>query len=378
MGTSVRFLHTSDWQLGMPAAFLAKHDMEVPAEFARARLEAVERLGQVAQEKDCAFIVVAGDVFDTNSPEPRQLARAIDTLQALPVPVYLLPGNHDSFDPSSVYRRAEFASLDGVHVLIDSEPVEVAEDVELVGAPFLTRHPATDPVAEALQDLPPLPDAHLRILLAHGQVESFGDDALLDLDGITSAIAEGTLHYAALGDRHGTLQVTPEVWFSGSPEVTDFDDTEKDSGNVLIVDISPEGTFVEPVSVGKWAFRAVNGSVSSDTELDAWLARIEAIEHKDRTVVKYSLEGEVTIDQQIRLDAAIEGFRDRFTCFYPRTRTHDLVVVPGEDERADMGLTGFPARAAAELHDLATGQGPDAHTAQRAWRMLYRYTREDV
>lgn len=384
MGTSVRFLHTSDWQLGMPAAFLAKRSAEVPAEFARARLDAVERLGQVAVDKQCDFIVVAGDVFDTNSPDPQQLARAIDQLQGLPVPVYLLPGNHDSFDPSSVYRREEFARLDSVHVLTDSEPVAVADGVELVGAPFLTRHPAVDPVEEALDKLQELPDGtNLRILLAHGQVEGFGDEALLDLEGMTDAIDEGRIHYVALGDRHGTLEVAPRVWFSGSPEVTDFDDREKESGNVLVVELSDGGAEakgsadVEPVEVGRWAFRAVDGVIGSDEELTAWIERVESIDHKTRTVVKYSLEGEVTLDQQVRLDAAIEDFERRFACFYRRDRTWDLVVVPGDDT-GDLGLTGFPARAAAELHEIATGQGPEARTAQRAWRMLYRFTREDV
>lgn len=374
---AVRFLHTSDWQLGMPAAFLARYDDAVPAEFARARLDAVERLGEVAAERGCAFIVVAGDVFDSNSPDPQQLGRAVERLRGLPVPAYLLPGNHDSLDPSSVYRRPEFAGLaeHGVHVIRDSEPIEVAEGVQLVGAPFRSRTPAADPVAAALSGLDR--PAGIRILVGHGQLEGFGGEALIDARALAAAVAEGVVDYVALGDRHGTLEAAPRTWFSGSPEVTDFDDVEHDSGRVLVVDVAADAAgertvAVEPVRVGRWAFRAVDADIASDADLDAFLARLAELPDKDRTVVKYSLRGEVTIGQKLRLDAALDRFRDLFACLYRRERTFDLAVVPGDGRLPDLGLTGVPARAAERLIAHAQSGSDGAETAARALRTLIR------
>ena len=55
----LRFLHTSDVHIGMTRWFLG--DVGASREFESARLEVLRRLGQVAKEHDCAFLVMAGD-----------------------------------------------------------------------------------------------------------------------------------------------------------------------------------------------------------------------------------------------------------------------------------------------------------------------------
>ena len=57
-GSAVRFLHTSDWQLGMTRWFLREGDGEAQARYSADRLEAVRRLGRLAQERGAEFIVV--------------------------------------------------------------------------------------------------------------------------------------------------------------------------------------------------------------------------------------------------------------------------------------------------------------------------------
>ncbi|MBV7295088.1 metallophosphoesterase [Corynebacterium sp. TAE3-ERU12] len=387
MATTVKFLHTSDWQLGMPAAFLAAGGESVPAEFARARLDAVERLGQVAAEYDCEFIVVAGDVFDTNQPSDRALGRAVEKLRGFDVPVYLLPGNHDSYDPSSVFRRSVLTDVEGVHVLSEPGPVRINDRVELLAAPLLTRHPTDDPVGVALDELEQQRSADdytepaARVLVGHGQIEGFGDDALIDGERLSAAIADGTLAYAALGDRHGTLEALPGVWFSGAHEVTRYDDVEKDSGNVLVVELTINDTGaverrVSPVRVGSWAFHASSAQINSEDDLEAWLTTMREIPHKDRTAVKYDLVGTVTYDQWLRLEDEVAELRELYACLYPRKRLFDLAVVRG-DLPADLGLSGYPARAAEALAEASEGQGDAAEASRQAFSLLYRLTRKD-
>ena len=45
---------------------------------------------------------------------------------------------------------------------------------------------------------------------------------------------------------------TGRVWYSGSPEVTNFDDVESDPGHVLVVDID-EAIAPSPSAHGMWA-----------------------------------------------------------------------------------------------------------------------------
>ena len=85
---SVRFIHSSDWQLGMMRRFL---DPEAAARFAQARIDAISTLGALANEHGARFIVVAGDVFESNQVSPQTLSRTMDALASLPVPVFLFP-----------------------------------------------------------------------------------------------------------------------------------------------------------------------------------------------------------------------------------------------------------------------------------------------
>ena len=136
---SVRFIHSSDWQLGMTRAFLSE---EAASRFSQARIDAVSALGKLAGQHDAQFIIVAGDVFESNQLSRQTLMRTLDALESLPVPVFLLPGNHDPLDGASIFATREFAAAgDHIIVLRDMQPVAVpgVAGVEVVGAPWRTK-----------------------------------------------------------------------------------------------------------------------------------------------------------------------------------------------------------------------------------------------
>src|SRR5438046_5048256 len=103
----VRFLHTSDWQLGMGRYFLSR---EAQARFTGARIDAIRSISGVATQYECQFIVVAGDVFESNNLDRQVAVRALEAMRASAIPIYLLPGNHDPLDAASIYRSATFLS----------------------------------------------------------------------------------------------------------------------------------------------------------------------------------------------------------------------------------------------------------------------------
>ena len=86
----MRFLHTSDWQLGMTRAFLTP---EASARFSKARIDAIVTLGRLASEHEARFIVVAGDVFESNQISRETLVR---TLEAQVVSQLMWNGENDS------------------------------------------------------------------------------------------------------------------------------------------------------------------------------------------------------------------------------------------------------------------------------------------
>ena len=161
---AVTFIHTSDFQLGMTRWFLSP---AAQSRFDDDREAAVLRLGELATETGAEFIVVAGDVFEHNSLSTSTLLRAKDMFKRLPVPVYLLPGNHDPLVADSIFFNS-FA--DNVHVIADSEPIEVRPGVEIVGAPYLSKRANYDLVRRALEPLQPADEGTVRIAVGHGQV----------------------------------------------------------------------------------------------------------------------------------------------------------------------------------------------------------------
>ena len=366
---AVTFIHTSDFQLGMTRWFLGP---AAQSRFDDDREAAVLRLGELATETGAEFIVVAGDVFEHNSLSRSTLLRAKDMFKRLPVPVYLLPGNHDPLVADSIF----FNSLaDNVHVIADSEPIKVHPGVEIVGAPYLSKRANYDLVRRALEPLEPAEKGAVRIAVGHGQVESRageGEDSdadTIDLAFVEECLDKGVIDYLALGDTHSTesLGRSGKVWFSGSPETTAFDDRERDSGNALVVTVEGERVDVVKHRVGRWDFRAIDADVNSLEEVEAFLAELEAVPEKIRTAVKYSLCGTVGLSAQARLEQGLEEMEEVFASLKPRERTMDLHLAPSEEELGELSLSGYAADALAELlEDL------DNPTARDAANLLFR------
>lgn len=365
----MRFLATADWQLGMPASFLPD---EARARYTQARLDVLRRIGAVAEEHSAEFVVVAGDVFDSNQLHRSVVLRAFDALRAWAVPVYLLPGNHDPLDASSIYRSDEFTRdrPAHVHVLDEPGPHEVGPGVDVVAAPWFTKFPLSDLVADAVADL--VPDLQRRrVLVGHGGLLDIdpADPARVDQAGLESAIRAGLIDVAILGDRHSCTEVASKLWYPGAPEVTRH--VETDPGYVLLVDLTEDGSVdVTPVRVGDWAFETPDAALDGDDDIDALADRLDAVEDKTRTAVRLALTGTLTVGQNARLDLLLERSQDRFAQVEVAERHSDLAVRPDDTEFADLGLTGFAADAVAEL--VADLDGPHADEARGALGLLYR------
>jgi DNA repair exonuclease SbcCD nuclease subunit len=369
----VRFIHTADLQLGMTRNFL---DQDAQARYAQARIDVLSAIGELADAEHAEFVVVAGDVFETNRVRPRTVGRALEALASIPVPVFLLPGNHDPLDAATVYRSPTFAGSapPNVVVLESSSPIEVGGGVQVVGAPWTTKRPLRDLVAGACDSLTADPTC-VRVLVGHGAVDTFAEfhnPAVIGVAAAETAISEGKVHYIALGDRHSTTQVgeTGRIWYAGTPEPTAHDET--DAGNVLLVELANGICTVKPTEIGTWRF--VAEAIELDTELGLqslpdWLNRLPA---KDRTIVRLTLSGVLSLSQYTRLEEILDAAREVFGSIEEWEPTSQLLVRPEDDDFADLGLSGFAKSAVAQLRALATSDAPDAETARDALSVLVR------
>jgi DNA repair exonuclease SbcCD nuclease subunit len=358
----VTFLHTADWQLGMTRHWLRG---EAQARYDDARLEAVRTLGRLASEQGCDFVVVCGDVFDANQLAPRTVLRALEALRQIRVPVYLLPGNHDPLDALSVYRSPLFRQECPPHVTVLTEPgpVRVAEGVELVAAPWTSKHPDQDLVAAAVARTGPA-DGTTRIVVGHGAVDVLDPDrdnrAAIRLDGLEGWLAEGRIHYVALGDRHSRTSVgeTGAVWYSGTPEVTDTRETAP--GDVLVVEAGGAGgVTVTPHHVGTWEFRTLRRELDGAVDIEALDRELDAIPVKDRTVVRLALRGLLTLHDHVRLEQCLARHEDLLAALIRWERHTHLTLVDDGVAADAAGLGGFVGRAADEMRTLAGVDAPE-------------------
>lgn len=371
---AVRFLHTADWQIGMPARFMSE---EAATRYTEARLDAIRTLGRLAAERECAFVVVAGDVFDANLLRRQTILRAMEAMAEIRVPLYLLPGNHDPLDPSSVYRSPDVSERlgAGARILEDARPVPVAPGVELVPAPWPSKRPDRDLVWAAVHNLPA--DGTLRVVVGHGAVDRvmgvMADvPSTIRLDRLETAIAEGRVHYVALGDRHSTLSVgdSGRVWYSGTTEPTRFD--ESDPGNVLVVELDGPHVAVQPVHVGRWRFVALHVALTGAADVDALAAHLTALPDKTRTLVRLALTGTLSLRDHAALERLLSAQGELFAGLEVHAGASDLAVQPDDFDFSSLNLAGFARAAMDELAARAAGADDEAAAAQGALSLLYR------
>lgn len=369
----VRFLHSADWQLGMTRHFL---DEESQAQFDLARLDAVVRIGEVARAQGAEFVVVGGDVFETNHVSRRVVLRALEAMGAAGVPFYLLPGNHDPLDAASVMRSTTFLGHrpDNVHVL-DAPVVDVRPGLQIVAAPWPSKRPLEDLCRAACRGLSD--DGTVRVLVGHGAVDVLSPDATdparIRLAELEAALDAGLVHYVALGDRHSTTSVggSGRVWYAGAPEPTAYD--EVDPGNVLVVELADGDVSVEPVRVGTWRFVRHAAPLDGPDDVDELARWLGALPGKERTIVKLSFVGTLSLAAAAQLDEVLDHHRDLFAALEAWERRTDLAVLPDDADLDALGLAGYASHALSDLRERA--EGPDPDSARDALALLYRLAR---
>lgn len=369
----VRFIHTSDWQLGMTRRFLSA---DAQARFTAARVDAIRTIGSVARERGAAFVVVAGDVFESNLVDRQLVLRALEALREAAVPFYLLPGNHDPLDASSVFRSKVFEDNRPPNVtVLDGDPLEAEAGVWLVPAPWRAKKWPGDTAAAALEQAAML--AGTKIVVAHGGNREFTPEveyaALVDTANAEAAINSGAVQYIALGDRHSRtpLGTTGRIWYSGVPEPTEY--RELDPGLVLDVQLEDGRCEVTPVKVAAWRFTESTG-ITLDTNAD--LARVrtwlDGLPAKERTILNLGFTGTITMALEAHLEEALDHYRSMFAAIERRPGDSNLVVIPAESDLSSLRLDGFALSAAQEIGACVAGEGPAADDAREALRLLHR------
>ena len=286
----MRFIHTADWQIGMPAAqFGAKSEAVREARFA-----SLERIISVAVDRGVDFIIVSGDVFDDLAVPDGTVQRVARIIGKFGKPIYLLPGNHDPGYSASLWNRAHlWSDAPNAVLMLERKPIEIPGGY-IFPCPLLTKTSVADEtrwIADHL-DL-----AGYRIGVGHGGLRGAGvDDCELNFPIARDAAEALRLDYLALGDWHGYLAFPDSLGamrtvYSGTHERTSF--SEKNPGNVVLVEIEFAGDvpLLTTIPVGElnWTER-IETDLSKDGLIELVNA-LRALESRERQIVRLKLDG---------------------------------------------------------------------------------------
>ncbi len=301
---SLNFIHTADWHLGHTYWRIGPR----AAESAAWRLDAVRRIWTLAAEKNADFIVVAGDVFDSDTPSATWRRHAVELLADCPAPVYLIAGNHDPCAQGSVWFHDDFAGalkgLPNVQLVTQAAPIETESGALLFPCPVTKKYDRSDATAW-------IPDAtrghnsrgeKWRIGLAHGGWKGYfsgGNEQFLNVIPSDCAGRAG-LDYLALGDYHSYTPsdhaaAKSRTFYAGTPEIGAKDNIR--GGHVLHVEIEENGDAprVEALPVGRVKLRDLGGvTISNSEDFEGFKARAgaeNAAEKLEDTILRAKISG---------------------------------------------------------------------------------------
>jgi DNA repair exonuclease SbcCD nuclease subunit len=368
----MRFLHTSDWQIGKPFRLF---EDETIAVLRAERLEVIGRIGELAMTHQAAAVLVAGDIFDSATPGADLLRRPIERMRQFPqVEWHLIPGNHDAHTANSPWERLLRTELPAnVVIHTKPEPRPIGDGTAWILPAILTnRHVSADPTA--YMDAAQTPEGALRIGLAHGSVRIFGSSSHSTNNPLALDRADrARLDYLALGDWHGASRIDDRTWYSGTPEADAFDLGTGGGGQVLLVDVEAGGLpVVTPLESGRFLWRSEAATLNSAEDIGALEARIRDI-HTDlsRVLLRLRVEGTLDLAAREQFEAVIRsGLGSALRSL--RLEADSLFLKPSHADLEAIDHVGFVRVAADRLSLLAQdAHNPARELASDALQRLY-------
>lgn len=366
---AVSFIHTADWQIGKPFGGVAD---DAAALLRDQRLKTVEAIARLATSRGVDAILVAGDVFDSNAVSDQTIRRLLNALSGFAGPWVLLPGNHDPALVESAWARLlRFGPPANIHVAAGHAPLLLADGRLAVLPAPLERRQDTRDLTEYF-DRTETPADAVRVGLAHGCVANRLPDRGEAINPIAEDRAErARLSHLALGDWHGTLNVAPRTWYSGTPEPDRF--KTNDAGNVLHVTVSAPGepANVERIPVGHYRWHIRQATVHGVDDLAALDAEFAALDAPyDRHLVSLTLSGAVGLDLRARIGVFAETWAARLR--HLDIDLDALVTEPTDDDLDLIDKGGFVRVAVDRLRAIARDPvHPDRAVAALALQRLY-------
>jgi exonuclease SbcD len=325
----LRLLHTADVHLGARHADLGE---QAAAQRERQLAAFVATIDLAIAEK-VDVVLIAGDLFDSNTQPRRSVERVAAELRRLAdakIRTVIIPGTHDVYDRSSIYRVHDLKALAGssedddlVTVLTPDRPeVHLATcDVIVHGPVFATKRAPHSP----LRDLRVRAGegATWHVGMVHGALAIPGRTEHDEVVITKEEIAATGLDYLALGHWHSTQQGRAggtTYAYSGAPEPVAV--SQDGAGKVVLVALdehhAKRSVSIELRTVGRTRFDRLDVDAAHISDQPALVKQIAALADPD-LVLEVRLTG-VRADD---LDVAPTEVEDQLKSGFLKLRVRD-------------------------------------------------------
>lgn len=363
----MKFLHTADWQIGMKAVHVGYAAQRVRDE----RFAAAERVVTVAKDNHVDFILLAGDTFEDNGVPRVTIQRIADILNSAGVPIYVIPGNHDPSVPGSVWEHPAWEAAPNITVILKEEPIQI-QGGTLFPCPVFEKYSSRDPTdwinGSEIKGI--------SVGIAHGTVEGIHQEEP-EYPIPRDAAERRGLDYLALGHWHSVTTYEDDegairMAYSGTHEPTRFG--ERDSGNVLIVEIPDDGghPVVTRITSRGLEWLMIEEKILQSKEFQNLRKRIEGIKNPDSALLDLHVQGLLAAadwGEVLQLQEIVES---RF--LFGRVELSLLRPSPDDESWVSTLPAGILRQAGTRLKELSDpgypGERPPGATPEVAARAL--------
>ncbi|EPS4400269.1 metallophosphoesterase family protein [Listeria monocytogenes] len=266
----IQFLHMADLHLDSPFIGLSTLPQPLFSAIQESTFQSLERITTVAIKEAVDFVLIAGDIYDSEDQSVRaqaRFAKEMKRLEAANIPVFMIHGNHDFIEK----HKEKLALPSNVHIF--SEQVEVMShktatgvSVNIYGFSYNERHIRSSRVGEyKIQG-----DADFHIALLHGSEVSSSEEHDVYAPFRVQEISKKGFDYWALGHIHKRqlLAESPSIYYPGNIQGRN----RKESGEkgASIITLSEASTTIDFIGTSPIIWEEAVITLPENSEINAF------------------------------------------------------------------------------------------------------------
>lgn len=121
----IKILHTGDLHIGREYKKQEQENREIAKKYRQARVQALENIVQIANEENCNYLIIAGDLYDKKEISLSLQKEVCSILNGYEGTVLVLPGNHDYYEGEDDKLWSRFLEFAGDNIIFARENKEI-------------------------------------------------------------------------------------------------------------------------------------------------------------------------------------------------------------------------------------------------------------